>query len=454
MREATVSPRPSARQPRRRRFYDAWESADATTRGRLMRRALEQYVGFAASRVPFYRDRLAPFDPKAEQPLSRVPVLRSEELRELLPPKSDRLLADRSSGYTVFQSGGTTGFPKTTLFSHEELHALYGPNARGFWACGLEPGDRVANLFAVGGLYMTFLHIHAMLERYGCMNFPFANHTPPDFIHTVARLFNINAVAGIASVAMSALRGMERLGLDGIRIEKLYYGGEHLYEADKRELRERFGIRTILAPGYGTVESWYIGYQCHRTPTGVFHAHDDQTWIEIVDEESGRHARPGEIGMLYATAMARRLTPIIRYRVGDRARWLGAPCPCGRTTPLFELLGRGDDVLRIGYDSIDYRDVQQAVLGVRGLSGTVQIEKARERGRDRLIVRVESRVAPSRRAGLARSLGAALLARRPTLRKLVEEKFIWPVAVELKAPGELPRNPRTGKLNRVVDLEP
>ena len=52
--------------------------------------------------------------------------------------------------------------------------------------------------------------------------------------------------------------------------------------------------------------------------------------------------------MLYATALPRRLTPIVRYRVGDRARWLGCRCACGRTTPLFELLGRGDDILRIG----------------------------------------------------------------------------------------------------------
>lgn len=452
MKASPEAARPLA--PRTRSFHDAWESAGAQAREGAKRRALEQYVRFAAARVPFYRERLSAFDPRAEQPLARVPVLRSEDLRELLPPKSERLLAERGSGYTVFQSGGTTGFPKTTLFSHEELHALYGPNARGFAACGLEKNDRVANLFAVGGLYMTFLHIHAMLERYGCMNFPFANHTPPDFIHTVARLFKINAVAGIASVAMNALRGLEKLGLDGIRIEKLYYGGEHLYEADKRELRERFGIKTILAPGYGTVESWYIGYQCLRTPTGVFHAHDDQTWIELVDEETGRHARPGEIGMLYATAFPRRLTPIVRYRVGDRARWLEAPCPCGRTTPLFELLGRGDDVLRIGFDSIDYRDVQEAVLGVKGLSGTLQIEKTRRRGRDRLIVRVEAAAPPPRRARLRRSLGAALLERRPTLRKLVAEGVIWPVAVEVKSPGALPRNPRTGKLLRVVDLEP
>lgn len=435
-------------------FYDAWESADENSRRRATAKRLADYVAYARERVAFYRGRLSRCDLRAPHPLAEVPVLRPGDLRRLLPPKNDGLLAVKGGGYNVFQSGGTTGFPKTTLFSHQELDALDLPNCRGFHACGLTDADRVANLFAVGGLYMTFLHIHRALQQYGCQNFPFSNHTPVDFIHGVARLFKLNAVAGIASVALNALRGMERLGLKGIRIEKLYYGGEHLYEADKEEIRRKFGVRVIAAPGYGTVDSWYIGYQCLACPTGIFHAHDDQSYIEIVDEDKGAHARPGEVGMLYATAFPRRLTPIVRYRVGDRARWLGERCSCGRTTPLFELLGRGDDVLRVGFDSVDYGSVQEAVGRVRELLGAVQIEKQRECGRDRLIVRVETEAARARRAGLSRALERELLAGRPTLRKAVAEGTIWPLRVELLSTGSIPHNLRTGKLVRVIDHDP
>ena len=111
----------------------------------------------------------------------------SDTLRELVPPVSDGLLSRKTRDYTVFQSGGTTGFPKSTLFSHDELELLNLGNARGFFAMGLSPDDRVGNLFAVGGLYMTFIHINRMLQQYGCMNFPFSNHTPAEFVHTVCR---------------------------------------------------------------------------------------------------------------------------------------------------------------------------------------------------------------------------------------------------------------------------
>ena len=298
---------------------------------------------------------------------------------------------------------------------------------------------------------MTFVHINRALQQYGCMNFPFSNHTPPDFVHTVVKLFNINCLTGIASVVLNCLRHMSEAGTEEIEIEKIFYGGERLYENDKQEIREKFGTKIIASAGYGTVDSWYLGYQCLDCPTDVMHAHDDQAFIEIVDEDTGIAARPGEAGMLYATAFPRRLTPVVRYRVGDRAKWLPEPCRCGRTTPLFQLLGRGDDVLRIGYDSIDYDSVQTAVSKVRGLLGTIQMQKQRDAGRDRLILRVETELPPESYPYKAAELESAMVSERPSFRDFVVKGTVWPLRVELLRPGTLPRNPRTGKLIRVID---
>lgn len=435
---------------RSRQFYDAWEFMPEEKRRILRKESLDAYIHFAASSLPYYRDRLAQYARDAEFPLKNVPVLSSSDLRTLLPPVADTLVTGGAKDYTVFQSGGTTGVPKTTLFSHAELERLNLPNARGFYALGLSESDKVANLFAVGGLYMTFIHINRMLQQYGCMNFPFSNQTPVDFIHTVVKLFNVNTMTGIASVVMNCLRGMSDLGAEGIRIEKVFYGGEHLYEADKKEIQERFGTKLIAAPGYGTVDTWYLGYQCLDCPTGVFHAHDDEVYIELVNEDTGEHC-VSEPGMMYATAFPRRLTPVVRYRVGDRARWINEPCSCGRTTPLFKLLGRGDDVLRIGYDSVDYNFIQETVMKVPGLSGTIQIQKLREEGKDRLVVRVETELPEADREAKARALEEALVEARPALRDFVKKGTTWPLRVELLSLGALPRNSRTGKLIRVID---
>jgi phenylacetate-coenzyme A ligase PaaK-like adenylate-forming protein len=266
----------------------------------------------------------------------------------------------------------------------------------------------------------------------------------------VVQLFRVNCLTGIASVVLNALRAFPNA--DGIQIDKIFFGGEHLYEADKREIENKFGTKTILAPGYGTVDTWYIGYQCEKTGTGVFHAHDDQTYIEIVNEDTGEAVTPGEAGMMYATAFPRRVTPIVRYRVGDRAMWLAERCACGRTTPLFQLLGRGDDVLRIGYDSVDYNAVQAHVLTVPGLSGSIRMEKEREEGKDRLVIKIETEVAVSNRPVLANRFAETFVEARPSLRDFVKKGTVWPIRVELVDPGTLPRNPKTGKLIRVVDV--
>jgi len=158
--------------------------------------------------------------------------------------------------------------------------------------------------------------------------------------------------------------------------------------------------------------------------------------------------------MLYATPFPRRLTPILRYRVGDKALWLGDSCACGRTTPLFKLLGRGDDVLRIGFDSVDYEHFQGVAAKVKGLMATAQMEKRRLRGKDLLILRVESEARPRVRAALAARLAREFVTGRPTLEKLIAAKTVWPVRVEIVEPGAIARNARTGKLIRVRDLDP
>lgn len=430
-------------------FYDVWEETPNGQKEPIMRTALREYVSHA-KKLPFYQERLNNVRMDDEYPLKNVEPLCSGDLRAGLPPLGSGLMAPVDSSFTVFQSGGTTGTPKTSLFTHEELEGLNHLNARGFYATGLRESDRVANLWAVGGLYMTFVHINRMLQQYGCMNFPFSNQTPVDFIYTVAKQFNINVFSGITSVVLNSLRDIHKKD-SSLKIEKIYYGGEHIYEADRLEMESKVGVSLIAAPGYGTVDTWYLGYQCDNSKPGEFHAHDDQVYLEIVNESTGNHCKVEEAGMLYATAFPRRLTPIVRYMVGDRAKWVDESCKCGRTTPKFLLLGRGDDVLRIGYDSIDYAAIQLLVTKVPGLTGMVQMQKARKNGRDQLIIRVEADLPDSEFSRVRDALSCLILEDRPSLRDFIKKETIEPLSVEILKVGMLPLNPRTGKLVRVID---
>lgn len=435
-------------------FYDSWESASEEQRQETIRARLKMILDIAQNKTQWYsndlyQDVLSTVNVNDRNPLAKVPYLTSSKMRTALPPMSRDLISKPGTDYTVFQSGGTTGVPKTTLFSYEEMEHINELNARGFYAVGLTDQDKVANLWAVGALYMTFIHMNRMLMEYGCMNFPFTNYAEKDFLVNIVKTFKVNAFTGMSSAILTTIRQLHDEGVD-IEIDKIYYGGEHFYETDKEEVRKKFGTKTILAPGYGTVDSWYIGYQCEHSDTGVFHAHDDQLYVEILDPETLEPKAPGEVGMLYVTPFFRQLTPIVRYQVGDLAYWTNESCSCGRTTPTFKLLGRGDDVLRVGYDSFDYNFIQDFFLTIDGLSGTVQLVKTRTEGKDLLTINVETEEDLS--ADFLNSVVDQLISRRPTLKRAYETGDIHRPIINAVAIGSLERNSRTGKLSRVKDL--
>lgn len=434
-------------------FFHPFESYTEEQRQVWIRQQLKDIYTHAVSHSEYYQKKFdgLQLDMNDTYPLKKFPTLAASDLRENLPPVNNALLTQTQTGYSVFQSGGTTGAPKTSLFTHAEMEGINECNLRGFHAVGLSPNDRVANLWAVGGLYMTFIHMNRMLQQYGCVSFPFSNATPFDFINNVAQQFNINVFSGITSVVLNCLRDIHHKSPGKLKIEKIFFGGEHIYDNDRKEMQDLFGVNIIKAPGYGTVDSWYLGYQCSSCANGVFHAFDDYVYLEFINEETGEHCLPGEIGMMYATIFPRRLTPIIRFKVGDRARWLGHACSCGRTTPLFELLGRGDDVLRIGYDSVDYNFVQQVLMRVPGSSARVQMEKKRLQGKDKLILRIETNSDATEHAKMSEILNKIFLAERPSFSEFVKKDQIWPLEIEWLKEGTLPQNPRTGKLIRVID---
>ncbi len=434
-------------------FFHECESWSEEQRQAHTSLALRSLVTLAKEKSKYYQGTLSDYqiDFNAEYPLAKLPIITGADLRSLVPPVSRDILTSDTNHFNVFQSGGTTGVPKTSLFTHEEMELINECNARGFWGVGLNERDRVANLWAVGGLYMTFIHMHRVLSEYGCTSFPFSNATPVDFIHTVSKLFNINTFTGITSVVLNALREIYRKEPGCLKVEKIFFGGEHIYEADRKEMIDKYGVKMIAAPGYGTVDSWYLGYQCSKVPNGVFHAFDDMVYLEIVDEEKNQNCAKGEIGMLYASVFVRKLTPIIRFRVGDRARWKTEACVCGRTSPLFELLGRGDDVLRIGYDSIDYAAVQETALAVPGLSGRIQMEKKRIEGKDLLTIRIESGRPAEEFPALRAKFEEIFLGSRPSFREFVKKQTVLPLVTEILPEGKLPQNSRTGKLIRVID---
>lgn len=429
---------------------EASEGLDRDALAALQHRKLQHVLRLAKERSPFYGRHLAGVDLDGAWSLTGVPSLSKDLLIAHSPPESTELLTGELAAAYVFRSGGTTGSPKFSPFSVEEFRRFTALFMRTYGAAGLRPSDRVANLFASGSLYASFVFINRLLEEMGCVNFPFTGNAPADVVGRHMELFPINTLMGFPTWLLEVV---QRLGPDAkAKIEKIFYAGEHLYPEEQAYLREHLPhLRVLASAGYGAVDTGIMGFQCPHSTGSVHHVHADHVLLEIVDSLTLRPVDADEEGMLLVTTLDRFLMPIIRYAIGDRARWVEEPCACGRTSPRFSLLGRNDD-LRIGYATVAYDEIMRAVADHPQLTSTVQLIKEREGMRDRLSVHAEVRSEfEGDREALSSDLKASVFRHKPDLKKLVQTGHIHDLTVVVHALGEIPRVPVTGKVRRTVD---
>jgi phenylacetate-coenzyme A ligase PaaK-like adenylate-forming protein len=180
--------------------------------------------------------------------------------------------------------------------------------------------------------------------------------------------------------------------------------------------------------------------------------HEDLHLVEILHPETLEPVPEGQPGKILLTNLQRRLMPTIRYDIGDEGRWVPGRCACGRKTRLMELMGRCDDMLRVGGGPVSPESVAGAVSCVPGLSGHIQMVVRVSGHLDQLLVRAEvkpgAEVDP---AAASTAVRAKLYELSKELKAWREKGLIAETAVEILPCGALPRNPRTGKIRLTVD---
>jgi phenylacetate-CoA ligase len=113
---------------------------------------------------------------------------------------------------------------------------------------------------------------------------------------------------------------------------------ETLLGHQRRVIEETFATRVF--DQYGQAEMQSFWYEC---TAGRMHAHPLAGVTEILRPD-GAQAAPGEMGEVVLTGLVNYAMPLIRYRVGDTARFSTESCPCGRNMPVIEEIGgRLDD---------------------------------------------------------------------------------------------------------------
>jgi phenylacetate-CoA ligase len=328
--------------------------------GRLLR---------AARQSPYYRRVMDEAGINSEMPpfdaLERFPLLSKEQLRS---QPTALLTGAPPKGVVTFNSSGTTGTP-TTIYYTREFHALEVATieARNLNWAGTTYRDRRV-MFGARKI-CRFDQKQAPFWRFSpAENMAYASvyHLAPEFLPAYLRFlreFRPAVVMGYPSALYAVAQYALDHGERPANARAVFTSAESLTDYMRTAIESAW--QAPVYDRYGAVEGCVAASQCEH---GRYHVSSDVGVIEILDQ-AGRPAGPGMEGEVVCTGLHNTLQPLIRYRIGDTARWaVEQDCPCGRQLPILEGIdGRVEDVCYTadGRPIVRFDTVFKGVVNVR-----------------------------------------------------------------------------------------
>ncbi|MCL5290185.1 MAG: DVU_1553 family AMP-dependent CoA ligase [Bacillota bacterium] len=289
---------------------------------------LRQTVELARSRSIFYRRAPAgpaSFAVSSLADLQRLPFTTPEDIRQN-PLHFLCVSQDQVNRVVTLQSSGTTGEPKRLYFTGEDQELTVD-----FFHIGMStlvsPGDTVLILLpgevpgSVGDLLVKGL------QRMGVRGIPYGLVRDPAHTLQVMAEERVNSLVGIPTQVLSLARhrgeGEKQLPLP---LKSVLLSTDYVPRAIVRELERAWGCRVYNH--YGMTEMGLGGgVECQAL--AGYHLREADLYFEIIDPATGEPLPEGEEGEIVFTTLTRRGMPILRYRTGDKARFIPDPCPCG-----------------------------------------------------------------------------------------------------------------------------
>lgn len=276
-------------------------------------------------------------------------------------------------GVTV-RSGGSSGQVAYSPFLWEDYDLQMHYAAHALVSAGLAPDqDRVMNLFAGGYMYGSFISYWTILEKLQVQQFPMT--LLPDYQLIVDEIIRhrVDTLIGMTPHLLALCHAEKKRLLEYGGIKKIFYGGESLSNAQLDFLQAECGIELVKSVIYGSNDAGPMGYQCIHSDGNVHHLISTLQRLEILKLDSDEPVNTGEIGRLIFSSRARTIPKIERYEIGDMGRWIDAPCPCGRTDPRFELMGRLGDSFKAGTPILNYANFVKILSEQSQYHGPFQI---------------------------------------------------------------------------------
>jgi phenylacetate-CoA ligase len=346
----------------------------------------------------FYQDKLrsAGIDSKQirnAEDLRALPFTTKSELvgQQLDHPPFGQLLTYPRSSYRYFhQTSGTTGRPLKWLDTKESwewftrcwgyVYRGAGVTEKDVVFCAFSFGPYISHWTAISGAW----HVGAMAISGGGMNSEQRLKTIIDndctvIVCTPTYALHLAEVARNMSIdlASTSIRAGIHAGEPGASLPNV-----------RRSIEESWGATCFDHAGATEVGAWAFACQAH---TGAIHLNEAEFICEVIDPETGEHARAGAQGELVITNLGRAAMPVLRYRTGDLVELTEEACPCGRTFALIKggVLGRADDMIIVRGVNLYPGAIDNLMRSLPNIA-EYEVMIRRVEGMDDLLIRIET----------------------------------------------------------------
>jgi phenylacetate-CoA ligase len=410
---------------------------------------LSEIIEHAKKNSPYYSEL---YKGITNNELSELPIVDQSNFWK------KEVVSSTSPDGIVFKSGGSTGAPKYSYFTHLEWETFCKTFGQGMSEGILENGDRVGNLFYVGDLYASFLFIKDSLagiavEKKRLTHFPIAGQTDHIQILKTLEEFNINVILGVPSAILTMLEkySQNKEQFPKLKLEKILFGGEALYADQEKALLEIFPQMKISSIGCASVDGGLIGYSSVDCALGEHRVFDGATIIEIVDPDTLEViTEKNRLGKVLLTNLTRKLMPIIRYPAGDLAMWIEDE---NRPNRKFKLQGRSEEAARLGTLSVYFEDSREMIMKALSDCSGIQFQMIIKHfdHKDELTFKIAGSDLEKIKLN-KNKIVEAFIKEKAAYSDILNKNLIHPLNVDVVAQSDLEANVRTGKLKRIIDM--
>ncbi len=149
-------------------------------------------------------------------------------------------------------------------------------------------------------------------------------------------------------------------GLPLPKVKGILAGYQFLSHCQRRVIEQHFDAPIFDMYAATELAGSQIGTSCRH---GRLHVRLDQAYVELLS--NGQPVSPGELGTVTVTTHNPTM-PLVRYALGDLARFVLTPCGCsmGSAWPILQLEGRARDAIICQGRIVTTRDVDECLRDV------------------------------------------------------------------------------------------